>query len=477
MDIVHNLSKYNFAGGTNDVTFAVSVPAAIAYSRVSFQLPTGYQGIAGQGFTLHLAGQSFGFVYTDTPQLLTDLPIGTDLLDALLAHSVVSLHCTGQATGDNRFELRSTTVSDFAVTHIQCPLCVETSNYVPSAHKSATVHCIVQNAVLPSELSLAQGRVRMGLSELLCCEPPVPNPQVTIQQQSPVELQIRYGEKGQRLQATEPMYFVAGTGQNRDLNPVHPLVYCHALHDYGANPVYVHHRQPNWMYLFCTKNIGSNFPFDSRNAVIQFRCLFSDGTMYSVVVDEEMNFSMTQGNVYVFACGLEQMMSLDVIRQNTPQGAVIEKYAFELVSLNRLITYFEQWFFVDQRFLHPLDQTTFICYDNGKGGFQTAFFSGTVQRTPKIDKSDIRNHRGQPAAIIHESTQTMDISTGYWDDDNQLKRYLRILSSPKVYIVHWQVATADKVELEPVGVKTGSVALPTDWQASNAFTVQVERLM
>jgi hypothetical protein len=142
-----------------------------------------------------------------------------------------------------------------------------------------------------------------------------------------------------------------------------------------------------------------------------------------------------------------------------------------------MITYFSQWFFIEQRFFHPLEQTTFLCYDNGKGGFQTAFFSGTVQATPKTEKANVRSGNGASIALIQERTESWTISTGYWDDSEQLKRYLRILSSPKVYLLDWNVETVDKIILEPVAVKTTSIALPADIQTSNAFVLEVERLL
>lgn len=489
MNIVHNLQKYNFAGIPNDVTFTVPPANTLPYSYFSFSIPEGYMGIENQGFTLFLAGQTLVFTMR-SGTAATDISLGiagTDyvasVMHDLMQHPVISLYCTAHRMTASRFELRSAVLSDFAVTASNSPISIVKWNYVAYSRRIAVVHCTIQDAIIPSELSILHNQAQLGLMELVHCEPLVPNPAVYIGVQSPVTLRIRYGAKQngitERLQTTDAYSFIAGSGNSKLLNPaISSNIYIVPLHDYEDNPVYVHHRQPNWMYLFCARNIGSSFPYDPYNAVIQFRCVFSDGTMYRVVVDEEMNFSMLEGNVYVLGCGLEQLYPLDLLRQHTPQGQVVVQYWIELVSLNRVMTYFSQGFHVEQRFLHPLNQTTFLCYDNGCGGFQTAFFSGTAQRTVQSERNEYRNPKGEPYTQTTAQIETWDVSTGYWDDENQLKRYFRLVSSPKTYLLDWDVPTVeDKIELHSVSVKTDSVGLPADAFQSNAFSVQMERLV
>jgi hypothetical protein len=488
MNIIHTLQKYNFAGTPTDVTFIAPPANTLPYSYFSFTVPEGYVGIENQGFTLFLAGQTLAFTFR-IGTAATDISVGmlgTDwvasLMHDLMQHPVISLYCTVHRMTASRIELRSAVLSDFAVVALNSPISVVKWNYIAYSRRIAVVHCTIRDTIVPSELSILGNQAQLGLMEMVFCEPLVPNPAATIAVQPPVSLQIRYGAKQngitERLKTTDAYYFIAGSGDSKKLNPARQSnIYIVALHDYEDHPVYVHHRQPNWIYLFCARHIGSTFPYDPSNAVIQFRCVFSDGTMYRVVIDEEVNFSLLEGNVYAFPCGLEQMYPLDLIRQHTPQGQVIVQYWFELVALNRLATYFSQGFHVEQRFLHPLDQTTFLCYDNGCGGFQTAFFSGTVQRTVQSERNGYRNHKGEPYTQTTAQIETWGTSTGYWDDENQLKRYQRIIGSPKTFIVDWDVKTVDDIELHPVSVKTDSVGLPADVFQSNAFSIQLERLI
>lgn len=483
MNLIHNLLPYNFAGTPNDIAFTDAPPTPKPKTTYTFTLLPHYGYVPGQGFTLFCAGETLVFTFVAMPTHALELPMGRmdarTLLGYLLQHPTISLHFTGRVLHEYQFELQTTTLVSIEADDSRSTIRI-VGVYAPMVYKAVIVHCVIGDSVIPSHLPLVQDKAAMGLTELLDIHPLAPNPKAVIQKQLPTLLQIRYGalQGGvvQRMMPTDAYAFIAGASDAQKLNPPpHPTVWCVPLHDYDAHPVYVHRFQPNWIYLFCVTAMGSDRPFDSGNAMVQFACHFSDGSKYQIVVDEEVNFSMAAGNTYILPCGLEQLFSNALLDAVTPPHTVIDKYCFQLVSVNRRITYFTQYFFVDARFTHPVEQTTFLCYDNGVGGFQTAFFAGTVQPTEQVVKEDIRNHLGEPSAVIGESSQLLDVATGYWDDWRQLQRYLRILHSPKVYWVDWQVQTVDKIALQPVHVKTTAIALPADIETSNAFTLQIER--